>query len=140
MVSCEVKIICFAGKAMFKYIKANDATNSIPGYTDSDLFEFAEEAIAHLKERCPSFFMDQLVRVDIFYDSVRKCLCVNEFESLEAHLSGGMDNEQMIQDLVYKYYFETAKKLIKFHYNRLNMDIDLRDVVPPDRRQGNRKK
>ena len=49
--------------------------------------------------------MDQLVRVDIFYDPVRRSLVVNEFESLEAqvpYLRGTQEGD--LQNLIEQYW------------------------------------
>jgi len=120
----EVKIACFNGKAEYKCSKAvtDSSPNSFKGYTDDDLFQFAERAIALLKSRDPNFFMEQIVRVDIFYDPVRKQLVVNEFESLEAlvNCAVGSAEEHLITKLR-KYWYNIGLSLVEFHMNRASL-------------------
>ena len=96
-------------------MKPHAAANSFEpeGVSDEDLFKFAEDAIANLKANCEEFLMDQIVRVDIFFDKVRGCLCVNEFESLEAMVTNTGDNESAIQSKLKAYYKSISVELFE---------------------------
>ncbi len=123
--SPEIKIACFNGIAKFKCSKPRGGgRNSIPGFNDHDLKAFAEKAIAVLKAKLPFFFMDQLVRVDIFYDPVRRSLVVNEFESLEAVVGCNHGTcEGDIQNDIEQYWYTTGLELVQFHLWRKSLAL-----------------
>ena len=93
---CQVRIACFNGEARYRVGKRKNHLNSFSGYSERDLFDFAEKSIALLRERCPAFFADQIVRVDILYDPVDNRLYVLEFESLEADIEP-MESEEEVK-------------------------------------------
>ena len=113
--SNEVKIACFGGKAAHKIIKSGGNSFQRHRITDTEVMEFAENAISILKANCPSFFMEQLVRVDIFYDQVRKCLCVNEFESLEAETPGTGNEDISLASKMTAYFSELIENIFDYH-------------------------
>ena len=115
---CQVRIACFNGKARYRVGKRKNSQNSFLGYSEKDLFDFAENAIALLRSRCPAFFADQIVRVDIFFDPVDGRLYVLEFESLEA------DIDPMESDAEVKKYEKLMTDLCNYWVGFFNEAID----------------
>jgi hypothetical protein len=118
---CQVKIACFAGKARFRCGKRKYRLNSFKGYSEKDLFDFAEKAINVLRENCPNFFWQQLIRVDLLLDTALNRLVVVEFEGFEADTEP-MDSKddaviELNQDIT-KFWLKHLFHLIAFHIER----------------------
>ena len=122
----EVKVVCFGGIGKYVYLAVRANNLCVPEKLKEEkydaLLEFATSAINRLKETCPAFISDGLVRVDIFCDNFGN-LKVNEIESLEAcyhsKKTSPSTGEIEVQRLMPEYWNHQLKELVNaaFHFN-----------------------
>jgi hypothetical protein len=125
---CEIKIACFAGEARFRCGKRKGKKNSFKGIKEQVLFQFAENAIALLRERSPSFFWNQVIRVDIMLDTATNRLVVVEFEGFEADtppMESEVDKDNKLYADIVLFWIETLLELINFHVRKRGLVSDL---------------
>lgn len=82
----EYKVAVFQEEVQFLTYNSRKPTPSIAFSKPPHhkLLQFAYDAVQDLKNSCPEFLCDGLVRVDIFQNEAGN-MVVNEFESLEAN-------------------------------------------------------
>jgi hypothetical protein len=86
----------------YKHSKPSKAFSKKP---HKELFSFVYEAIQDLKNDCPAFICDGLVRVDIFQNKHGR-LVVNEFESLEANYYSKHIDDMLLTEKLTDYWIE----------------------------------
>ena len=107
----EKKVVVLNGKAA--YIAQSSHTGKQFTKSNEEVMIFAENAVQHLKEACPSAIIDYLVRVDIFQNKDGE-LKVNEFESVEANYNGADNKKNCVaSNFLYKYWCTVIRSIFK---------------------------
>ena len=111
----ELKVAVTNGKAQYIVKSPNKPGLAISHAPHTDLFAFAEQAVAMLKERCPALISDGLLRVDIFKNK-NGSYVVNEFESLEAVYYSRKEHysEIKIDEFLVTYWMKKIYSQLKF--------------------------
>lgn len=108
----ERKVVCHDKKPIyFAHIEKTSRDRKKINIPDDHFKEFAILAIATVQQSCPSLLCDGLLRVDMMYCDILKCLFVNELESFEAFFTG--DGET-----------ETNEFLMRYHYKKIACSVD----------------
>jgi hypothetical protein len=109
----ESKVILWNGKAKYISVSRRGIIGSKNGTTVEALFQFVEEAWSTLMKRTGGAFLgDGLSRVDCFLSAKGK-LVVNEFENLDANISGSSKYECRTPTYLCEYYVSLlASKLV----------------------------